>query len=160
MPPELRKHSKSIERATRDMLNFRTDIFQLGLILWLLAEHRLYCTGYLCAKSACTKFPRYTCVMDHANPVELPACCGGVPSYFSDIIRRCRLPDFKARPSARRLIEAFPYTGEIKDRAPRIAKTLDVYAPKVAYFSPRCDECGMLAKDLHYHCNVCYEGDF
>jgi hypothetical protein len=160
MPPELREPSERHNGVAPDVLNFETDIFQLGLILWLLAEHRPNCDGYLCAKSRCTKFPRYTCVADHANPVELPACCGDIPSSFTDIIPRCRLPNSRARPSARSLMDAFPYTGEIRDRAPGIVHLLDVYAPKVAYFSVHCDACGMLAKDFHYHCNICFKGDF
>jgi hypothetical protein len=160
MPPELREPSERHNGVAPDVLNFETDIFQLGLILWLLAEHRPNCDGYLCAISRCTKFPRYTCVADHANPVELPACCGDIPSSFTDIIPRCRLPNSRARPSARSLMDAFPYTGEIRDRAPGIVHLLDVYAPKVAYFSVHCDACGMLAKDFHYHCNICFKGDF
>lgn len=160
MTPELREPSEGNKGVTPDVLNFQTDIFQLGLILWLIAEHRPNCTKYLCAKSACTKFPSYTCVADHANPVELPACCGGIPLYFTNIIMRCRSPNSRARPSARSLIGAFPYTGEIRDRAPGVANLLDVYTPKVSCFCVHCDTCGILAKDFHYYCNVCSDGNF
>ncbi|MCJ1379451.1 hypothetical protein MMC17_002552 [Xylographa soralifera] len=112
MPPELREPSKRTRGVAPDTFNFQTDIFQLGLILWLIAEHRPICTAYFCAKSACTTFLSHTCTADHANPVELPACCGGIPAGFTDIITRCRLPNSRARPSARSLIEALPYTGE------------------------------------------------
>ena len=161
MPPELRKSfPKRNARAIRNMSNFQTDIFQLGMILWLLAEHRGCCTGYLCAKSACTTFPRYMCLLDHTNPVGLPACCSDIPPYFSAIISKCRSSDPKARPSACRLVETFPYTGEVQKVAPDITVFLERYEPQIAYFCPRCDECGGLAKDVNYHCNVCDEGDF
>ena len=161
MPPELRKlFPRRNERATRNMSSFETDIFQLGMILWLLAEHRGCCTGYLCAKSACTTFPSYMCLLDHTNPVDLPACCNDIPPYFNDIISKCRLPNPKARPSACRLIETFPYTGEVQEVAPDITVFLERYEPQIAYFCPCCDECGGLAKDVRYHCNVCFEGDF
>ena len=143
-----------------NLLNFQTDIFQLGLILWLLAEHRPKVVGYLCTKYACTHFPRYTCIQAHVNPVELPPCCSGIPAYITDIITKCRSSDPTQRPSARSLLEKMPFTGSITDRAPTIPRYLEIIAPKVAYFSPHCDECGVLARDLHYHCNVCFNGDF
>ena len=161
MPPELRMlFPKRNERAMRNMSSFQTDIFQLGMILWLLAEHRGRCTGYLCAKSACTNFPRYACPLEHTNPVGLPACCSDIPPYFNDIISKCRSPDPKGRPSASRLTETFPYTGEIKELAPNISVLLERYESQIAYFCPGCDECGGLARDINYHCNVCDEGDF
>jgi hypothetical protein len=59
MPPKLQNASRSDDGAPRKIINFRTDIFQLGYILWLLAEHKSNVSGCLCAKSACTKLPRY-----------------------------------------------------------------------------------------------------
>lgn len=67
-----------------------TNKFQSGLRLRLLAEHRSYCTGYLCAKSAYTKLPRYHDTTDYSNHVELPICYSGIPHYIIDIIKRCR----------------------------------------------------------------------
>ena len=54
MPPELRTITKGDEAAQHKDMNFRTDVFQLGHVLWLLAEHRQSLSGYLCARSACT----------------------------------------------------------------------------------------------------------
>ena len=157
MPPELRNPTQSNGAPQRKIMNFRTDVFQLGYILWRLAEHRSNVSGYLCAKLACTNFPRYKCTVDHTNPVELPACCGGIPPYFSDIIRECRSPNPRARPTARKLAERVPCTSE---SPPGVIELVETYAPTVNYFMVLCDECGVLAKNLHYHCNVCFLGDF
>jgi hypothetical protein len=157
MPPEFRNVLKDGDSTQRQTMNFRTDIFQLGYILWLLAEHRSHVTDYLCATSACTTFPRSGCTAKHANPVELPACCGGIPSYFSDVIRECRSPDPRARPTARKLAKALPFTGEFP---PSIIELVDAFAPRVNYFCVYCDECGRYTRDLHYHCNVCRLGNF
>lgn len=51
-PPELRTinrndHSGSAERGN---LNFQTDVFQLGMVLWLLMEHVPKSMGLFCAK--------------------------------------------------------------------------------------------------------------
>lgn len=106
--------------------------------LWLNAEHGAACS---CAKSACTQFLGYKCPADHANPMEIPSCCGD-------------------RPSARNLIGALSYAGKIRDRARGIANILAVDASQVAYLCPHYDACGMLARDLHYNCNICFAGDF
>lgn len=161
MPPELRHASSSDDRAPQKMMNFRTDIFQLGYALWLLAEHKSYVpSGYFCAESACLKLPRYMCTADHKNPVELPPCRGGIPLYFNDIIRKCRLVDPKARPSAHELYKIFPYADDIKYRPPGMDKLLDTYPVYGSYFMVHCDECGALTTDAHYHCYVCSLGDY
>ena len=82
MPPELRNSLRDGDCTHRQTTNFRTDIFQLGYILWLLAKRRSHVSGYLYAKSACAALHRFRCTSQHVNPVELPACCGGIPSYL------------------------------------------------------------------------------
>ncbi len=105
MPPELRNTPQSDGVvAQKKKMNFRTDVFQLGLILWLLVEHKPCGQGYFCARSACTHYPRYTCEANHSNPVELPEICGKHPPYLREIIRLCRSQDPKARPSARKIL--------------------------------------------------------
>ncbi len=107
LAPELRNISKTDRKTPEEMVNFRTEIFQLGLILWLLAEHKTNTAGYFCSKSGCTNSPRYMCTADHANPVELTDCSPGIPSYFNDIIG-CRSPDPKMRPTALKLAKILP----------------------------------------------------
>ena len=160
LPPELRNNSERNEEALQTRLSFHTDIFQLGLRLWLLAEHRAYSTGYLCAKAACTIFPRYSCTADHANPVDLPSCCSGIPPYINDIIKKCRARDPISRPSTCSLLNEFTYTGEVKDHLPGIVELLDIYASRTTNFFIHCDECGAPSNDLHFHCKGCCEGNF
>ena len=122
-----------------------------------LAEHRGTSAGYLCTKAACTAFPRFKCTASHANPVNLPPCCGDIPSYFADIVRRCRLPDTRARPSAQELAQAFP---PIRDSLPDMKDLVKLFAHKVTYFCTTCDECGGECRNVHYHCNACFSGNF
>jgi hypothetical protein len=157
MAPELRNDPQIIHGIQPTMVNFRTDIFQLGLVLWLLAEFKPAVTGYLCPRSGCTKFPRILCDAEHVNPVELPLCSGEIPPYFNDIIRGCRSPDPRARPTALLINEDLVCTSEIP---PDMIELLDRYAPEANFLIPLCDECGALTRNLRYHCNVCNHGDF
>lgn len=109
MPPELRNASRSDDAAGQNV-NFGPDVFQLGLILWLLMEHKPKVKGYLCARAGCTYIPRFACLADHANPVEIPECCGRIPVYLGNIVRECRARDPKARPSAGTLAECLRRT--------------------------------------------------
>ena len=100
IPPEAQG---SHGNASQQPFNDRTDIFQLALLLWLLAEHRANIRGVRCSRNVCTKVPRYQCTADHANSAYLPPCLSGVPSYFSNIITQCRSFNPEARPTARKI---------------------------------------------------------
>ena len=80
-PPETRLMCQRNNVTQCKTLNFRTDIFQLGLILWHLAEHRPYRRrdALSCSRSACNSRPRYSCNADHANPVLLPPSTEAFP---------------------------------------------------------------------------------
>ena len=78
VPPELRLQSG--DALYPNKMTFRTDIFQLGFTLWLLAEHKSTVCGYYCIRNGCTTIPRYSCTADHTNPVGLPSCLKGFPA--------------------------------------------------------------------------------
>ena len=159
VPPELR--SKPGSNFSPKKMNFRTDIFQLGFILWLLAEHKSTVCGYYCIRNGCTTVPRYSCTADHTNPVSLPPCLNEVPAYFSEIINNCRASNPKARPPARELLALFPQGGEMTSSSPEMAELGTKYPlTDSVRFSVNCDECGGLTTDLHYHCNICNLADF
>lgn len=157
MPPELRSTDGS---APQQQFDDRTDIFQLGLLLWLLAEHKGNITGSRCSRSVCTHIPRYQCTADHTNPIELPPCCGGAPTYFSDIIKQCRSPNPRARPTARRIAEILSSQSVIEACPRDILELLNTYLDDATTFSVHCDECGVWARHLHYHCYACELGNF
>ena len=137
-------------------LDFRSDIFMLGMLLWQLAEHKNNIAGDMCLRNACTSVPRHSCKAEHANPVELPPCLDKeVPEVFNLIISLCRQADPKKRPPARTLLQYLNAKGQslgITDLPLKFASTHDnpVY----------CDECGtVVALETWYHCNVCHHGD-
>ena len=159
VPPELRSEPGSTPSPKK--MNFRTDIFQLGFILWLLAEHKSTVCGYYCIRNGCTTVPRYSCTADHTNPVSLPPYSNGVPAYFNVIINNCRASNPKARPPARELLASFPQGGEMTSSLPEMAELGAKYPlTDCVRFSVNCDECGALTTDVHYHCNICNLADF
>lgn len=164
VPLELRNrnqknHSGSI---VRDNLNFQTDIFQLGLVLWLLVEHAPKGVNLFCKKSACTHLPHRTCVATHANPVELPKCHDNVPAYLCDIIRGCRRPDPRSRISTSELAHVLRSTPQPDVTLAEVQQALRPYVGSDSDFDHTvyCDECGKVTTDLHFHCNLCKSGDY
>lgn len=163
MAPELRDSSRSDTYALNGMVNFSTEIFQLGFILWKLAEQKCdVFPGYFCAKSGCVYRPRYLCTADHANPITLPTCPTGIPTYFNNLITQCRLSDPNLRPTAFELAEMFPPRSE--DDKPTPAELHDIFT-RYAYsqiFYIQCIECGTLMTNtgFYYHCSICYQANF
>ena len=156
--PEMRRGLCDSHNTQKPPLNnYRANIFQLGHILWLLAEHRGHTAGVFCARAACTAFPRFKCTAEHSNPVELPPCRDDIPPYFADMITRCRLPDPRLRPPARELVEGFPPKADL---SLSMAQVMRWFPHQVTYYCTHCDNCGGYCRSLHYHCNICYGGDF
>ena len=161
LPPELRHASRAGASVPQNLLNFRTDIFLLGCILWQLAEEKAKNGGYFCNKYGCTQFPRHLCKADHTRPISLPACGDHVPAYFNDIIRQCRLPDPKTRPPARKLSEILSNIGEVEKPPLGVSDLLETCSSEVeASMRLYCAECGTIAMHIHYHCYICHGGDF
>lgn len=163
-PPELRNRHQNNRSgsAVRNSLNFQTDIFQLGLILWLLVEHLPKGVGIFCAKSACTHLLYRTCMATHANPVELPKCHDNTPAYLCDIIRDCRLPDPHSRVSTSELAYVLRSTPQPDITPAEIQQALGPYIGSDIDFDHTvyCDQCGKVTTDIHFHCNLCMSGDF
>lgn len=139
--------------------NFRTEIFVLGMLLWLLAEHRATRIGYLCARNGCTNRPRYACEAPHTDPIELPDCRKEIPAYFQEMIRKCRSLDPKDRPSARQLLAMFPDEVRNGTAPPEMHNVMKLFPPLASGPSVYCDECCSLTTDDHYHCNICNNDD-
>lgn len=138
-------------------LDFRSDIFMLGMLLWHLAEHRNNNAGYLCLRNACTSVPRQSCKAEHINPVELPPCTHKeVPDAFNMVISLCRQANPKKRPPARTLLQYL----DAKDQPSEMADLQVKYA-NIHNHLVYCDECGTgVGHEIWYHCNVCHLADY
>lgn len=160
MAPELRGAPLTDDFTLTKMVTFRTEVFQLGLLLWMLAEHRTNTPGCFCPRSACTSRPRYMCTLDHTDPIELPSCNAGIPSYFNEIIKQSRLSDPKERKTARQLQGMLP---SIEGGDGIISTSeIDILKRCVRFddFAIHCSECGSRDMSVSYRCNRCHMGEF
>ncbi|KAI1610695.1 hypothetical protein EDD36DRAFT_489978 [Exophiala viscosa] len=163
LPPELRRETAYGALSHNKTLTFQSDIFQLGLVIWLIAKHSSTVCGIFCRVNDCATVPHYGCSAAHSNPVDLPRCGRDLPAWVDEVVTACRAADPARRPPAARLIRTLP--PDIQPRQDDNAKPLP--ANQVAEslrdrysFSVNCDECGMLCTDLHYHCSICNLADF
>ena len=163
-PPELRTRYRKDDSgsAVRGNLNFQTDIFQLGMVLWQLMEHVPNLVGHFCAKSGCPHLPRTTCMATHANPVELPECGNHVPTYLCDIIRDCRLPDPSSRVSTSDLADVLCSTPQPDNTSAEIKQALMPYISLSIDFdgTAYCDVCADVTTGIYFFCGICGSGDF
>ena len=161
MPPELRDRYEREHDLLQGGDNFKADIFQLGYIIWLLAEQKaIPSSSYLCASSGCTTVPLFKCDAEHANPVQLPTCSGDVPSYFNRIIEACRSSNPIERKAAGELAEMFSDAVGVTSIPAGLPELIGA-CPSDEYDSLiYCNNCAGIADDHHYHCYTCLKGDF
>ena len=112
LPPEIRRFTAPGALATGQIPTVQSDLFQLGFLVWMLAENDFNRVCIFCRKSGCQNFPHYRCMADHANPVDLPICGPEVPAYVNEIIGHCRQVQPSRRKSARALLALLPANHE------------------------------------------------
>ena len=163
-PPELRTRHRNVNSgsAVQGNLNFQTDVFQLGMVLWLLMEHVPKSMGQFCTESGCTHFPRSTCVATHANPVELPNCGEHVPTYLCDIIRGCRLSNPSSRISTSELADVLCSTPQPDKTPAEVKQALMPYISSGIDFDRTvyCDVCCGVTTEIHYFRRICVSGEY
>ena len=149
----VRQLAPEFRESPSKAMNFRSDIFQLGLIVWCIADHMDLGGWYFCPRNVCTN-PNNSCNAEHSNPVELPPCrSDDVPGCINEVINHCRHADPKARKPVRQLLEYFPEKGP----PAQLPDLVDIGS--ICSYVVR-DECGSLPTELHFHRNACKLGDF
>ena len=121
-PPEflyIRDMPPTVEEADCPYVTSKTDIFHLGLMLWLLAENKAEAhASPVCSRLGCNgrknngKHNGNLCDLSHVEPIALPPLPGSIPQYFRDIVDACRREDPSTRPAAREILEMFPFSYE------------------------------------------------
>ncbi len=182
-PPEflyVRDMPSTVEEADSPKITPKTDIFHLGLMLWLLAENKARThASPVCSRMGCNgrkangKQSGNLCDLSHAEPIALPPLPGSIPKYFRDIVDACRREDPSTRPAAREIIGMFPSSDEDSPHHqqgheqpqtfPQQNHTPDIetLADSVRMSKVSCSLCRkkILALPV-YHCNSCDHAEF
>ena len=155
IPPELRRSTVLGAIVTGQSPTFQSDLFQLGLCIWMLTEHVEILVGVFCSRSGCETVPRYRCTADHVNRIRLPLCTSEAPDSINVIIGHCRQEQPCQRKPACVLRALLP-----TEYASAVFCPTKISFQNYRFRAITCSECAKVTTDEHYHCNVCHHGDF
>lgn len=154
-PPELlylREASPNIRKAESPASTSKTDLYHLGLLLWLLAENvPLSRVSPWCVKEGCKTKGDFCCKESHMEAVALPDLPENIPQYYKTIVKGCRAERPENRPPARRLLERFPTMHEFQS-TPSASSTSDSTSAcsdtnslgRGVIGMKRCNGCGII----------------
>lgn len=138
-----------------------TDIFQLGLTLWLIASSKANDDGD--ARERSNSLGKWC----------LPSLGGDVPGYMNEMIATCRSEDPLSRKAAWSLLQMFPPESETLERSRRqslphasVANGCDGSVTELRRYRElysgwnTCDDCHKRVVGIFYSCSVCHEGSF
>lgn len=147
--PELRHQPLDAEI----LFTSRTDLFQLGLVLWLIGQHQhisevqpLLChCGCVAASTANDDGHR-------AAAIELPLMEDCIPAWYKKVVNVCRCEKPQDRWTASDLFSLFPWpeTSALEDTI-----VLDQSWDTIVY----CVVCKVLINPA-YLCKICNDGNF
>ena len=165
-PPEflhLRFGSATVDEADCPNVTSKTDIYHLGLLLWLLAENRPRThREAACIRQQCNEMEN--CVEDHKDRTALPCLPDNVPQYYRELVDSCRAENCEDRPTARDLLKQFPRMDEPlfhRAKTPTLENVNLENLGKGLQGSISCDICRKESiVESFFHCNVCRTGDF
>ena len=170
-PPEfrhVRNMSPTICEADCPHVTSKTDIFHLGLLLWLLAENKPAThESPVCRRSVChTSHDTDTnWDLSHAEPVALPLLPESIPNYFREILDACRRENPSERPSASNILERFPFSNNFQQVQSELPEPnngdMKMMVEGMRIAGVTCDNCAKIKIPLPtFHCNVCNLADF
>ena len=147
----------------------KTDLFHLGMLLWLLAANvPLSRVNPACSMEGCNLEGDTCSQKHHAEASNLPDLSEDIPQYYKNMVKDCRAERPGDRPPAKQLLQRFPAIYESRP-------TPIVYTPAdstLTHSNPRllgeglvgmkrCSKCGTTNIQFHFfHCNVCDNADF
>ena len=164
-PPEFQHYkyvSQGTNKADSGDITTKTDLYHLGLLLWLLAENlpRTHHTP-VCMRNKCRNHSR--CDDSHRDPVALPELSAGVPQYYKDIVSACRAENPRDRVCARTLLKWFPPLTQYEHLPNENSETQSMEITAIGNGSLKfviCDICKSPCGKVLFHCSVCHMGDF
>ena len=166
-PPEF-QHYKYAPKGTNEAdsgdITTKTDLYELGVMLWLLAEnlpktHR----SPVCIRNKCRNVLDSKCNDSHRNPTALPELSTDVPQYYKDIVNACWAKYPQDRVCARTLLKWFPPLTQYENLPDANFETQNIDITAVGnglVKTPHCDRCQLPCGKVFFHCSVCLTGDY
>ena len=171
-PPEflyLHGASPTMREVESPASTSKTDLFHLGLLLWLLAENvPLSRASPVCIKEGCNLEGDFCYLESHMEAVALPDLPEHIPQYYKTIVKCCRAESPEDRPPARQLLERFPTMHDFQP-TPSTSSTSESTSARSNINSlgrgllgmKRCNGCGTTDIQSHFfYCSACDTGDF
>lgn len=149
VPPEL--WMNGCFQAKNRSVTMETDLFHLGMQLWLIAHNYTSQTrSFFCGLAGCRSVG--DCSESHAYPVQLPKCATSIPGYLSEIIRSCRQDDPLKRPPARSILALFP-----DNRRSTYQDTCETrfLTRRTSQIDAKSTSCSMLGKEVRANVAAC-----
>ena len=170
-PPEfrhVRNMSWTISEANCPRVTSKTDIFHLGLLLWLLGENKPAThESPWCRRSECKTYHYKDTVYDlsHAEPIALPPLSESVPKYFRDTVDACRRENPSERPAAWEILQNFSFPNNFQQSRPERGDPHDgdtkMTMEGMKTTRNACNDCAQNYIQIPYfHCNVCDAAQF
>lgn len=161
IPPELRP-LVTLTKATA-----QTDLFQLGLMLWMIAGNNFGTdtsyTAAFCHAFGCQTSSTETCGQAHTDPVALPMSAPDYGVAIRAVITICRSEHPSQRMPAVDLLQLFNIESMLDKNVPKMPDATHASAEDLQrmYAGPIvCDQCVNLCGMYSYHCEVCNNSDF
>lgn len=123
----------------------KTDIYQLGLVLWKLARNGTF------------REETYDNWHSKFVPSALP---DDIPEYYREIILSCRLDQPIKRPSARELLDKFPVEQPHSQMTDINIVPSDDAKVCCSGAERGCNICRIGDMKRHYHCDACGEANY
>ena len=162
-PPEFRGF-RDVDPNARDEQSpdrtSKSDIFQLGLLLWVLAEGSPWMNeNALCIRETCND--RGPCEdASHMSETSLPPLAESIPSYYKQIINACRADCPNDRPAARTILAMFPPHSSDEPCDFELVKSEESHRSTYIRTNVGCDQCRRRFIQPVFHCTICNAGDF
>lgn len=134
----------------------RTDLFQLGLVLWQIGQHKHITESQsdLCPIARCSCLDRAYENDQHPGAIELPPMNKDIPDWYKKAVEVCRSENPGDRWTASELLSLFPSSESLS------APISDTFSLNESWeIMTFCDSCSIQAF-IVYTCKACMHGDF
>lgn len=158
----LREMSPMMKEAERPHATSTTDIFHLGLLLWLLAENKPFTSASpVCMRESFDTRRTSPCDLSHLEPVALPQLSDIIPQYFRDIVSDCRADNPIDRPATWELLQRIPPVSMLQPVSNIQGSCMPDLDHGLRTLNVSCDICGTRHLQVpRFRCNICDDGDF